>query len=103
MCFSLLHTGKSVYITDLDSVRCNRTDFREFAEEAKAAGVQYIGVCCGNVGSLTREVAEVYGRRPPGSKYAADPTESMFFGDAAKAYNRMDKVAAWALTGKPKV
>ncbi|XP_060589323.1 uncharacterized protein LOC132744582 [Ruditapes philippinarum] len=31
---------------------------------------QYIGLCCGNYPSLIREVAEVYGKKPPASKYA---------------------------------
>ena len=72
--------GKNVWIDDLDSVRCNRSDIRTFAEEAKAIGVQYIGLCCGNAPNLTREIAEVYGKNPPASKYRSDMTKSATFG-----------------------
>ncbi|KAL4223235.1 hypothetical protein ACF0H5_016707 [Mactra antiquata] len=63
-------TGELVYPKNLDVVRCSRDEIRQFAEDAKAIGVQYIGLCCGNYPSLTREVAEVYGKNPPASKYS---------------------------------
>ncbi|XP_060592437.1 betaine--homocysteine S-methyltransferase 1-like [Ruditapes philippinarum] len=84
-------TGKLVYPDNLDCVRCTRVDIRQFAEDAKAAGIQYIGLCCGNSASLTREVAEVYGKNPPASKYTTNATESFIFGD--KVDEEMRKVA----------
>lgn len=64
------NTGKYLYPHNLDQARNSREDIRKFAEEAKTLGVQYIGLCCGNYPSLIREVAEVYGKKPPASKYA---------------------------------
>jgi len=75
-----------VWIDDLDSVRCNRSDIRTFAEEAKAIGVQYIGLCCGNAPNLTREIAEVYGKNPPASKYRSDMTKSAIFGSDSASF-----------------
>lgn len=70
------NTGKNVYPADLDCVQCSRNDIRRFAEQAKEAGIQYIGLCCGNSPHLTREVAEVYGKNPPSSKYRVDFSQS---------------------------
>lgn len=86
--------GKAVYPDNLDCVRCTRSDIREFAEKAKAIGIQYIGLCCGNSAILTREVAEVYGKNPPASKYATTTQKSFIFGDAAGEYGEeMRKLA----------
>lgn len=60
---------------------CSRTDIRQFAEEARRIGVQYIGLCCGNAANLMRELAEVYGRRPPASHYSPDLSKSIIVGD----------------------
>lgn len=88
-----------MYPDNLDSVRCNRAEVRQFAEDAKAAGVQYVGLCCGNAPNLTREVAEVYGKHPPASKYKAEPEQSMIFGEASKQYgDEVTKTARW-MTG----
>ncbi|CAG2253942.1 BHMT [Mytilus edulis] len=72
--------GKHLYPNNLESVRCNSEDIREFAEEAKRIGVQYIGLCCGNCSALFRELAESYDRKPPASKYAPDISLSSVFG-----------------------
>ena len=53
-------------------MHCTRREIRQFAEDAKALGVQYIGLCCGNSPAFTREVAEVYGRTPGSSEYKPD-------------------------------
>ncbi|XP_053398081.1 S-methylmethionine--homocysteine S-methyltransferase BHMT2-like [Mercenaria mercenaria] len=87
-------SGKLVYPDNLDCVRCSRTDIRLFAEDAKEAGIQYIGLCCGNSASLTREVAEVYGKNPPASKYSTSTEQSFIFGDSAQDYGEeMRKLA----------
>ena len=48
--------------------------------------MEYIGLCCGNAPILTREVAEVYGRSPPASKYKMDISMSFVFGETGKDY-----------------
>ena len=68
-------------------MRCSRADIRKFAEEAKSIDIQYIGLCCGNAPNLTREIAEVYGRTPPASKYKMDLSMSFVFGEKGKEYN----------------
>ena len=79
-------TGEYLYPDNLDAVRNSRADIRKFAEEAKDLGIQYIGLCCGNAPILTREVAEVYGREPPSSKYKPDLSMSFVFGATSKDY-----------------
>ena len=49
-----------------------RSEVRQFAKEARALGVQYIGLCCGNSSNMVREVAVEYGRTPPAAQYAPD-------------------------------
>ena len=84
--------GKSVYPTDLAMFLCSRSQIRQFAEEAKEAGVQYIGICCGNASNYLREVAEVYGRRPPACNYSPDMSQNAYFGETSKLYDRAHKV-----------
>lgn len=83
-------TGENLYPDNLDCFRCNRADIRKFAQEAKELGIQYIGVCCGNASIFTREVAEVYGREPPASKYRTDMSLSFAFSDTGK-HTKKDK------------
>ena len=78
-------SGERIY-PDLDCVRCNRADIRRIARDAKDAGIQYVSLCCGNVASLIREIAETYGRNPPASKFSADQSKSFIFGDKAEDY-----------------
>ena len=87
-----------MYPEDVDCVRCSRSDIRAFAEEAKAAGVQYIGLCCGNSPNLIREVAGVYGRCPPAMKYAPDTSKSAVFGSNAKDSAAVEKLRKY-MTG----
>lgn len=88
-----IFSGKKVWIDDLDSVRCNKSDIRKFAEEAKQIGVQYVGLCCGNSPNLTREIAEVYGKNPPASKNRCDMSKSFTFGnDQTKFEGSLRKV-----------
>ena len=82
--------GENLYPDNLDCFRCNRADIRKFAQEAKELGIQYIGVCCGNASIFTREVAEVYGREPPASKYRTDMSLSFAFSDTGK-HTKKDK------------
>ena len=62
----------------------NRYEIAEFAREAHALGVDYLGVCCGNAPHLTRSMAEALGRRPPASRFSPDMTKHAFLGTDAK-------------------
>ncbi|XP_060082033.1 betaine--homocysteine S-methyltransferase 1-like [Ylistrum balloti] len=77
-------TGKDVYPTNLTCVMCSRDDIKEFAEEAKAIGVNYVGLCCGNAPFYFREVAEVFGRKPDSCKYSPDKTANSCVGKPTK-------------------
>ncbi|XP_061177224.1 betaine--homocysteine S-methyltransferase 1-like [Saccostrea echinata] len=77
-------TGKPLYPFELEAARCSRSDIRSWAEEAKEAGVEYVGLCCGNASFYFRELAEAYGRKPPTSKYAPNLNLSHIFGKPSK-------------------
>jgi betaine-homocysteine S-methyltransferase len=59
---------------------CNRYEIGEFAKEAFAAGIRYLGVCCGAGPHHIRALAEALGRRPSASRYSADMSKHAFFG-----------------------
>ncbi|WAR08269.1 BHMT1-like protein [Mya arenaria] len=67
MAFKDEWTGESLYPLDVNCCMCNRSDIHKFADQAKAIGVEYIGLCCGNAANFMRELAEAYGRKPPAS------------------------------------
>ncbi|KAK3098966.1 hypothetical protein FSP39_024758, partial [Pinctada imbricata] len=94
-------TGERLYPTNISCFECNRSDIRKFAEEAKNIGVKYIGVCCGNNGGLTREVAQVYGRKPEACKYSPDISLSCVFGESSKEekYSRSSKIRDFMIKG----
>ncbi|KAL5013154.1 hypothetical protein ScPMuIL_007424 [Solemya velum] len=74
-------TGKGVFPVDVSMFTCSRSQIAEFAKEAKEAGVQYVGLCCGNTSHCLRVLAEIYGHNPPGSKYSPDMTQHVVLGD----------------------
>jgi betaine-homocysteine S-methyltransferase len=67
--------------TALDPLACNRYEIADFAREADAIGVRYLGICCGNAPHLTRSLAEALGRTPPASRYSPDMSKHAYFGD----------------------
>ncbi len=66
----------------LDPFTCNRFEVAEFTRRARAAGVQYFGLCCGAMPHHVRSMAEALGRTPPASRYAPDMSRHAFFGTA---------------------
>ena len=66
--------------TALDPFLCNRYEIADFAREAHAIGVSYLGVCCGNGPHLTRSMAEALGRTPPASRFSPDMSKHAFLG-----------------------
>ncbi|MGE0714406.1 MAG: homocysteine S-methyltransferase family protein [Alphaproteobacteria bacterium] len=64
----------------LDPFTCNRFEIAEFAAEAHAMDVRFLGVCCGAGPHHVRAMAEAVGRTPPASRYSADMSKHYLFG-----------------------
>jgi len=64
----------------LDPFTCNRYEIAEFAKNAYALGVNYLGVCCGASPHHIRSMAEALGKSPPASRYSTDMSKHAFFG-----------------------
>jgi betaine-homocysteine S-methyltransferase len=69
---SVPFTGRPEFPLALDGCQLTRFDLARFAEEAREAGVRYIGGCCGVVAHHVRAMAEALGRRPPASEKSPD-------------------------------
>ena len=67
--------------TALEPFTCTRYELADFAREADALDVRYLGVCCGNAPHLTRSLVEALGRTPPASRYSPDMSKHAYFGD----------------------
>jgi betaine-homocysteine S-methyltransferase len=68
----------------LDPFTCNRYEMAEFARDAYAENIHYLGICCGNGPHHTREMAEALGRHPAASRYSVDMSRHFIFGSDAK-------------------
>lgn len=64
----------------LDPFYCNRYEIAEFARRAAAAGVGYLGLCCGAAPHFVRAMAEALGKQPPASRYSTDMSKHAYFG-----------------------
>jgi betaine-homocysteine S-methyltransferase len=73
--------GGRPFPTALDPFLCNRYEIAEFAREAAALEVRYLGVCCGAGPHMIRSMAEALGRRPPASAYSPDMSRHAFLGN----------------------
>ena len=67
----------------LDPFVCTRYEIGDFARDAAAIGVDYLGVCCGAGPHHIRSMAEALGRTPPASRYTADMSKHAFLGTDA--------------------
>ncbi|MCC6944658.1 MAG: homocysteine S-methyltransferase family protein, partial [Thermomicrobiales bacterium] len=72
--------GGRPFPTALDPFTCNRYELADFARDAHALGVNYLGVCCGAGPHHIRSVAEALGRTPPASRYSPDMSKHAFLG-----------------------
>ncbi len=66
--------------TALDPFTCNRYEIAVFTRSAAAAGVRYLGLCCGAGPHHVRSMAEALDRQPPASRYSEDMSKHAFFG-----------------------
>ncbi len=64
----------------LDPFMATRSEIFDFGREAFAAGIRYLGVCCGAGPHHIRALAESLGRHPPASRYTKDMSKHAFFG-----------------------
>ena len=72
--------GSRPFPIALDPFTCNRFEIADFAREAMALGIRYLGVCCGAGPHHIRALAEAVGKNPPASKYSADMSKHAFLG-----------------------
>ena len=72
--------GAQAFPTALDPFTCTRQELGEFAADALALGVRYLGVCCGAAPHHVRAVAEAAGKTPPASRYSPDMSKHSFLG-----------------------
>ena len=55
-------TGTSAFPDNLDPTTLTRFEMGEFAAKAQALGINYVGGCCGVIGSHIREMARALGK-----------------------------------------
>jgi betaine-homocysteine S-methyltransferase len=72
--------GAQAFPVALDPFTCTRYELGEFAAAARAAGVRYLGVCCGAGPHHVRAVAEAVGLVSPASRYSPDMSKHSFLG-----------------------
>jgi betaine-homocysteine S-methyltransferase len=66
--------------TALDPFTCTRYELGDFARDAHALGVGYLGVCCGAAPHHIRSVAEALDRTPPASRFSPDMSKHAYWG-----------------------
>ncbi|MFO7737101.1 MAG: homocysteine S-methyltransferase family protein [Desulfatiglandaceae bacterium] len=62
--------GNKAFPVGLDPFLHTRFEMADFALDAKRAGINYIGICCGGAPHHVRAMAEALGRKVPASKYS---------------------------------
>ena len=80
-------TAMPAFPYGLDPLQLPRREMADFASEAKAAGVGYIGSCCGSVQAHVRAMAKALGKIPPEERPWRSPT-----GKAMSAYEQHDYI-----------
>jgi betaine-homocysteine S-methyltransferase len=74
--------GAQAFPTALEPFTCTRHEITDFTAAALAAGVTYLGICCGAGPQHIRAMAESAGRTPPASRYSPDMSKHSFLGSA---------------------
>jgi len=69
-----------LFPTALEPFEATRYEVADFAQQADALGIQYLGLCCGNSSYLTRSLAEALGRTPPARSYSPDMSKHAYYG-----------------------
>jgi betaine-homocysteine S-methyltransferase len=82
-CTHHLPVGRSFPVA-LDPFTCTRYELADFAVDAYAMGIRYIGACCGAGPHHIRSMAEALGRQPPASRYSPDMSKHYALGTDPK-------------------
>jgi betaine-homocysteine S-methyltransferase len=64
--------GRHLFPLELEPYLCTRFEMADFARQAEALGVNYIGICCGGAPHHVRAMAEALGRETAASRYSPD-------------------------------
>jgi betaine-homocysteine S-methyltransferase len=86
-----------VFPLALEPFTCTRFEMASFAAAACAAGVNYIGICCGGGPQHVRAMAEALGREVPASKYSPSMDLHPILGGATATADPA-VLAAWNVT-----
>jgi betaine-homocysteine S-methyltransferase len=66
--------------TALDPLYCNRYEIGQFAKDAYALGINYLGVCCGASPMLLRQMAEAVGLTTEASRFSENMSNHFMYG-----------------------
>lgn len=77
----LEYEGHLAFPLELDPFVLTRFEMAEYALDAKAMGINYIGACCGAAPHHIRAMAESLGRTVPNSKYSPKIALHTIIGD----------------------
>ena len=71
-------TAPSTFPYELDPLQLSRQEMANFARDAAAAGIDYIGSCCGSVHAHVRAMAKVLGKVPTEEReWKSETSEAM--------------------------
>ncbi len=70
-------TGTSAFPDKLEPTQMTRYEMADYALQAKAMGVNFIGACCGTVAVHLREMAKVLGKHQEEQIWQPDPDKPM--------------------------
>ena len=72
--FTALRDGERgrAFPIGLDPFQTTRFEMADFAVQAQALGINYVGICCGAGPHHVRAMAEALGRKVPASRYSPD-------------------------------
>jgi len=73
--------------TDLDHHTCTRYEFGDFAKEAVALGIKYLGTCCGGAPHHVRAIAEALVRKPISAQFSANLSLHFAYGQKQSLTN----------------
>jgi len=77
--------------TDLEHHYCTRYEMAQFAKDAYALGVNYIGVCCGGQPYMIRSMSEALGRTTVASKFSPDLSKHFSFNKNSSQFSEKDR------------
>jgi betaine-homocysteine S-methyltransferase len=88
-------TGDHAFPIQLEPFACSRFEMAAFARRAAAAGVDYIGICCGGGPHHVRAMAEALGRETPASRYSPAIELHPVLGSDAAHDAQHDEMGDW--------